>query len=91
MEVGGGLQVGRHQLPEETVIELTRVSDKGQIVIPKEIRDKFNFTEGTKLIVLATGDAVVLQKVEAFVGTSQAKGIVGKVARRGGRLHPGQL
>lgn len=67
------------------------MSDKGQVVIPKEIRDKLSLTEGTKLIVLATGEAVVLQKVEAFVGASQAKEVVERVSRRGGRLRAGQL
>lgn len=78
-------------MADETVIELTRVSDKGQVVIPKEIRDRFNFAEGTKLIVLATDDAVVLQKVEAFVGSAQAKEVVERVARRTAKVRPGRV
>lgn len=78
-------------MADDTVIEMTRVSDKGQVVIPKEVRDRFSFTEGTKLIVLATDDAVVLQKVENFVGSLQAKEIVEKVARRGAKLRSGHL
>lgn len=76
---------------DDTVIELTRVSDKGQVVIPKEIRDRFNLAEGTKLIVLATDDAVVLQKAETFVGSVQAKEVLERVARRTGKLRPGHL
>lgn len=76
---------------DETIIELTRVSDKGQIVIPKEIRDKLNFTEGTKLIVLGTGDSVVLQRVDAFVGASQAREIVERASLRNRRIRQGQV
>lgn len=29
------------------------INNRGQIVIPKEVRDRFNFSEGTRLIVLS--------------------------------------
>lgn len=78
-------------MASDTVIELTRVSDKGQVVIPKEIRDRFNFAEGTKLIVLATDDAVVLQKVETFVGSAQAREVVERVSRRTTKVRSGHV
>lgn len=55
-------------MPEGATIDVTKVSDKGQVVIPKEIRDKLQFTPGTKLIVVATDDAVVLQRIETVAG-----------------------
>jgi AbrB family looped-hinge helix DNA binding protein len=55
-------------LPEEPTIDVTKVSDKGQVVIPKEIRDKLGFSVGTKLIVIATQDAVILQRLEIVAG-----------------------
>lgn len=64
---------------EEPIIEVTKVSDKGQVVIPKEIRDKFNFHEGSKLIVVATGDAVILQKIETVVGSAKTKELIDRV------------
>lgn len=66
-------------MAEEPIIEVTRVSDKGQVVIPKEIRDKFNFTEGSKLIVVATGDAVILQRIETVVGSVRTKELIDRV------------
>jgi len=66
-------------LTDEPIIEVTRVSDKGQVVIPKEIRDKFNFTEGSKLIVVATGDAVILQRIETVVGSAKTKELIDRV------------
>jgi antitoxin PrlF len=64
---------------DEPIIEVTKVSDKGQVVIPKEIRDKFNFTEGSKLIVVATGDAVILQRIETVVGSARTRDLMDRV------------
>ena len=48
----------------DTIIDTIRVSDKGQVVIPKEIRDRFNLRTGSRLMVIATNDAIILQKAE---------------------------
>jgi AbrB family looped-hinge helix DNA binding protein len=63
----------------EPIIDVTKVSDKGQVVIPKEIRDKFNFTEGSKLIVVATGDAVILQRMDTVVAGAKTKELIERV------------
>ncbi len=76
---------------EEPIIEVTKVSDKGQVVIPKEIRDKFNFTEGSKLIVVAAGETVVLQKIETVLGSARAKDLVDRIGRLTGRLGLGDV
>lgn len=39
----------------------TRLSSKGQVVLPKEIRDSLGWPAGTELDVAAEGDAVVLR------------------------------
>jgi AbrB family looped-hinge helix DNA binding protein len=43
---------------------ITKVSDKGQIVIPKEVRDSMGLVEGIKLLVISDGDSIILQKVQ---------------------------
>jgi len=43
---------------------MTKVSEKGQIVIPKEVRDKLGLKAGSKLIIIATNDIMVVQKAE---------------------------
>jgi AbrB family looped-hinge helix DNA binding protein len=58
------------------IIDVTKVSDKGQVVIPKEIRDRLKFNPGTKLIVVATDDAVVLQRIEAVAGKMRMRDIM---------------
>ena len=60
-------------MPENTVIDITKVSDKGQVVIPKEVRDRLRLSPGTKLIVVATDDAIVLQRIEAVAGKMRMK------------------
>jgi AbrB family looped-hinge helix DNA binding protein len=64
---------------DEPLIDITKVSDKGQVVIPKEIRDRLGFTEGSKLMVVATEDAVVLQKIETIAGKVRTKDIMERV------------
>lgn len=61
------------------MIDVTKVSDKGQVVIPKEIRDKFNFGEGSKLIVVATGNSVILQRIDTVVAGVRTKEILDRV------------
>lgn len=39
----------------------TRLSSKGQVVLPKEIRDRLRWPAGTELDVEAQGEAVVLR------------------------------
>lgn len=42
------------------------VSERGQIVIPKDARDRFGITGGTRLIVLGDEQGIALLPVEAF-------------------------
>lgn len=66
-------------MASDPIIDVTKVSDKGQVVIPKEIRDKLNLKVGTKLIVVATDDAVVLQKVELVAGRVRMREILDRI------------
>lgn len=38
------------------------VSSKGQIAIPKEIRDRLNIREGTRMVLQITNEGLVLQR-----------------------------
>jgi len=67
-------------MTEGPIIDVTRVSEKGQVVIPKEVRDRLHMGPGTKLIVVATDDAVVLQKIETVAGKMRMRDIL-EIAR----------
>jgi AbrB family looped-hinge helix DNA binding protein len=47
-------------------MEKITVSSKGQIAIPKAIRDTLNLSEGTQLIVEVRGQEIVLLKEPAW-------------------------
>ena len=45
-------------------IEITSVSSKGQVVIPKSIRSQLAIGEGTKFIIIADGSNLLLKKIK---------------------------
>ena len=44
-------------------VETIRMSSRGQVVIPQEIRDEFNMVEGTVFAVIGSADTVILKKI----------------------------
>lgn len=48
-----------------TEIATTKMSSKGQVVIPEAIREKLKLKPGTQFIVLSDKDALVLKKIQA--------------------------
>ena len=46
------------------MLATTRMSSKGQVMIPEEIRKRLNLKEGAKFVVVAEGDMVVLKAIE---------------------------
>jgi len=43
---------------------MTRLSERGQIVIPNEMRKRLGLKVGTRFLVMPLGDTIVLRKVE---------------------------
>jgi antitoxin PrlF len=48
----------------QEVEEVVRVSSKGQIVLPKRIRQKMGIEPGKKLLVATDGGSILLRKLE---------------------------
>jgi len=46
------------------MIDVTKISSKGQIVIPKPIRESLKLMEGDKLIAYARGDLIISRRLE---------------------------
>lgn len=44
-------------------VATTKMSSKGQVVIPEEIRKKLNLKPGDRFVVVAEGDAVLLKLI----------------------------
>lgn len=43
----------------------TRMSSKGQVVIPEQIRKQLGFGEGVEFIVVGSGNSIVLKAISA--------------------------
>jgi len=43
--------------------EVTKMTTKGQVVIPAGIREELDLTEGTQLVVSRMGDLVLMKKI----------------------------
>jgi len=43
----------------------TRMSSKGQVVIPEEIRDRLGLQSGTQFVVVGERDVVILKAISA--------------------------
>ena len=41
----------------------TKLSSKGQVVIPEEIREQLKLKEGDQFVVIGQGDAVILKAI----------------------------
>lgn len=46
------------------MIDVTRISSKGQVVIPKPIRESLKLKEGDRLIAYARGDLIIFRRYE---------------------------
>ena len=44
---------------------MTKVSSKGQVVIPQELREGANIREGEKLLVYGDKNTIILKKMES--------------------------
>ena len=45
-------------------MEVVRVSSKGQVVIPKRVREKMGIKEGEYLLLVQEGDILVMKKLD---------------------------
>jgi AbrB family looped-hinge helix DNA binding protein len=56
-------------------MDIVRLSTKGQIVIPSELRARRHWEAGTELIVEEQGDALVLRPAKPFAPTRVEEGL----------------
>ena len=60
----------------------TTVSTKGQVILPKGIRQRRNWAPGTRLVVEDTPDGVLLKAASVFAAT-RPQDVAGMLAYRG--------
>jgi len=45
--------------------EITKIGERGQVVIPQSFRDDMGIQQGDKFIVLERGDMIILKKLKS--------------------------
>ncbi len=66
------------------IVEIIKMSSKGQVVIPQHIRDELNAHEGSIFAIIGSKDSVVLKKIQ----TPSKEALINdleKIAREGRR------
>ena len=56
-------------------VDITRLSSKGQIVLPQALREQMHLEEGARFMVMGTTDTIILKKLET-PSPSQLKGLL---------------
>ncbi len=51
-------------------MENTRLSSKGQVIIPASVRNKHDWKAGTEFEIEETGDGILLRPVRRFTATT---------------------
>ena len=59
-------------------LDFTRLSEKGQIVIPNEMRKRMKLKEGTRFVILGLDDTLVLRKLELSQERKKLKQLLAK-------------
>ncbi len=58
------------------VYATTKLSSKGQVVIPEEVRNDLGLNEGDQFVVIGQGDAVILKVIKnAYFSSLQTLGV----------------
>jgi AbrB family looped-hinge helix DNA binding protein len=63
-------------------IDLTKLSQKGQVVIPNAIRKQLALKEGMRFLVVGFGDTVVLRRLEMSEEKIRLKNLLKEARRR---------
>lgn len=69
-------------------MELAKVTTKGQITIPKAIREKLELKEGSKIIFLQRGDDIVIKNSAMLALEKIQKEFEGEAERLGLKMKP---
>ncbi|MBM5806013.1 MAG: AbrB/MazE/SpoVT family DNA-binding domain-containing protein [Candidatus Verstraetearchaeota archaeon] len=62
---------------------ITKVSSKGQVVIPIKVREAANIKEGEKLLTIALGDTIILKKISDKTFEETVKSVWSRVRQIG--------
>lgn len=67
-------------------VAITRMSTRGQIVIPKKIRDKIGIRPGDHFIIFGYEDTLILKKIKMFDLKKEFKETAKKIRKKAKEL-----
>lgn len=65
----------------DVLVETTKLSEKGQVVIPKDFRERMGLKPGNRFLVIAAEGAIILQKMEVVKRKMDVDEILRKARR----------
>ncbi len=65
----------------DVLVETTKLSEKGQVVIPKDFRERMGLKPGNRFLVIAAEGAIILQKMEVVKRKMDVDDILRKARR----------
>ena len=71
---------------DDITVHTTKLSGRGQLVIPKDVRKKLSLEVGNRFLVVASGDAIVLQRVDLTGESARARDLLGRAKAMVGKL-----
>jgi AbrB family looped-hinge helix DNA binding protein len=63
-------------------LDLTKLSQKGQVVIPNTVRKQLGLKEGMRFLVVGLGDTIVLRRLELSQEKIRLKGLLQESRRK---------
>ncbi len=66
-------------MPENPTVAVSKVRPKGLVQLPLEVRERMDLKPGTKMILVALEDAVVLQKADTLFPRERPSGVIDRI------------
>lgn len=67
-------------------LDFTRLSEKGQVVIPSGMRKRMKLKEGTRFVMLGLDDTIVLRRIELSQERLRLKQLLAKSREKARRV-----
>ena len=68
---------------ENMIVDNAKVMSKGQITLPKEIRNKLGLSTGDRVTLICEGDQVIMMNAAVYAMRMLQKGMEGQAANVG--------
>jgi AbrB family looped-hinge helix DNA binding protein len=67
-------------------LDLTKLSQKGQLVIPSTVRRQLRLKQGMKFLVVGMGDTIVLRRLEVSEERARMKNLIQQSRKKAAKV-----